>query len=141
MALFKNKSGVPGTLTIGKKKEVVETQISDDDLKLNSLNRSIRIIEDRYNALRKQVQYMDEQMLKNKQKLNTEIKAADDEVYGVNSEIMKLREKIDELTKEIHNSARAEDLQVLSKYVDLFSPVTFVTREEAKKMIKDAKGI
>ena len=50
MALFKNKSGIPGTLTIGKKKEVVETQISDADLKLNSLNRSIRIIEDRYNG-------------------------------------------------------------------------------------------
>jgi len=73
MALFKNKSGNPGTLTISKKKEVVEPKISDIDDKLNNLNRSIRIIEDRYNSLRKQVQYMDEQILKNKQKLNAEI--------------------------------------------------------------------
>jgi len=54
--------------------------------------------------------------------------------------MLKLREKIDELTKEIHSAARAEDLKVLSKYVDLFSPIHFVTREEAKKMIEERKG-
>ncbi|MBW3011649.1 hypothetical protein KY311_00535, partial [Candidatus Woesearchaeota archaeon] len=57
----------------------------------------------------------------------------------LNREIIKLRENVDGFSKELGMAAKAEDLKALSKYLDLWEPVEFLTRKQAESMIKEAK--
>ncbi len=140
MALFGSKEK-GGTITIGKKKE---PEISPLQIEIRNksfdIDRRLRLLEDRYSNLRKQLQFYEESALRDKQKITEEIKATDGQLSDLNHEIQQLRERLLELVKEISECARSEDLKAVEKYVDIWEPIKFLTVEEAKKMIDEYFG-
>lgn len=126
----------PGEGEEKKKSKGLDIQFSSKvDQGSNIINRRIAILEDRYNNMRKQMQFADQTILENRHDINKKIKLMDDELEKLDSEIKDLIEKIDELSSEIAGSAKADDLKTIEKYIDLWRPVQFVTREEAKKLL------
>ena len=123
-----------------KKKEldVISQKIESQ---VGNVNRRLRILEERYSSLREQIRFTDESFLKGKNKLTSEIKAADKELDELNSQILEMKDKINDLLKELSLCAKEESLKVIQKYIDLWEPVEFITRKEAMDLIKSRRKL
>ena len=104
---------------------------------LGDIGRRLRVLEDRYNSLRKQFQFTDQIMLKNKKEINTEIKAMDLTLSDINKEIVELKDKAAKMSSELRGCAKLSELKVIEKYIDLWKPVNFLTKDQAIKMVKE----
>ncbi|NOZ80590.1 MAG: hypothetical protein GXP63_02860 [DPANN group archaeon] len=118
-----------------------KTASSVDPVKLSndlaSLSSRIRIIEERYDNLRRKTQVTDQNMLMNHRKALNETKILHDNVTEIKREIMEIKDKIRMIIKDLNDSARKEDILVLQKYINLWEPVNFVTRNEVKTLIHE----
>ena len=62
----------------------------------------------------------------------------DSYISELSKNLMDIKEKIRLIVKELKLTAKSEDVKVVEKYLDLWEPVEFITRSEAKKMIERA---
>jgi hypothetical protein len=102
-----------------------------------TLTRRLRVLEEQYTNTRRRISVMDENMLSYGKKQT-------EGASTVNSELTELRKMIEDLDdklvlviKELKRSARKEDVEVLNKYINMWQPVNFVTREEVERIVKD----
>ena len=100
------------------------------------LSRRVRMIEERYDTLRKRNQMTDQNMLSNFKKVNTETKTLSDEIRELKIEIDDIKNKMLIIVKELKLCAKKEDLDVLNRYVNLWNPVSFVTQDGVEKIVK-----
>ena len=105
---------------------------------INEISRTIKLIEDKYYNLRKKVQINEENSLEQDKKINEEIKVIKSDMLEMKHDIGDIKEKIMLIVKELKLTAKSEDVKVVEKYLDLWEPVNFITRNEAKKMVEQA---
>ena len=122
----------------GKKKEAVGPGISDVLSNLNELDRRLKMIEERYSDLNRKTELIDKNRLDERKIVIREIKTIDSDITEIKGEISALKNKVELMIKEFETFARKEDLAALKKYIDLWEPVNFATRNEVEKMIEEA---
>jgi len=119
-----------------KKAAPVGPSISDVLEQINVIGTRLSLLEDRTTNLTRRTQVTDTNMLNLRKRIDNEIKT-------INSDIVELRRSITELTdktgliiKELKTRAGKEDIEVIRKYVEMWEPLNFVTREEVEKLIR-----
>ena len=122
-----------------QKKSPYDAAVSSFNEQINALIRTIRILEERYSNLRKKTQLTDQNMLDDVKKISTEIKIINSDIEEIRKQLLEVNEKISLLFEQIQNSVKKEDLALLDRYLNLWSPLRFVTFDEAKKIIEDNK--
>jgi len=126
------------------KKGLFKREAPPKDIRLNEdvsdLSRRLRISEERYTTIRNRIQVMDQNMLLHNKKQTADIKTIDSDINDLKKEINDLNEKINLIIKELNDSAKKEDIEVLQKYINLWDPMNFVTRKEVEKLIKELKN-
>ena len=109
-------------------KEVLRTVI--DSAKI------LRLLEDRYSTIRKKTQLTDQNMLETDKNFNSEFRAINDEIDKLKILMKEMNEKLDQLISESSGLAKRQELITLSKYVDLWKPMEFVTRAQLEREFK-----
>ncbi|MBU0756807.1 MAG: hypothetical protein KKF44_01970 [Nanoarchaeota archaeon] len=104
---------------------------------MNEILRRLRILEERYSNLRKKNQLSDQNMLEDTKRLSQEIAVIQSTVNDLKKEVIEVNTKIKLLTEEMSQSVRKADLDLLSKYLDLWQPMNFIRKEEAKRIVED----
>ncbi len=112
--------------------------MSDLTGQLNTVARTVKILEDKYYNLRKKVQLNEENSLSTNKKLSDDMKVMQSDILEVKRSVENIKDTIRLIVKELKLTAKAEDVKVVEKYPDLWEPVDFITRKEAKKMIEQA---
>ena len=97
----------------------------------------MRVIEERYTGLRKKTQVTDQNMLTSNKKMMTEIKAGQSQLDDFRKELDDMKAKFKIMIGEIKECAKRDEVQVLNKYINMWEPINFVTRNEMGKLIKD----
>lgn len=105
---------------------------------INEIARAVKLMEDKYSNLRRKVQISDENYLSQQKKVSDEIRVMQSDVLEIKRAVEDIREKMRLIVKELRSTAKEEDVKVVQKYLDLWEPVQFVTRPEARKMIDRA---
>ena len=127
-----------GFITFGSPKKV---EPSPEEVKLNSLisevNRRLRVLEERYSNLRRKVQVAERNMLSIQRKIIHEVKATDSQLIDLQKNANNLDNKIKQIRSELTNFSSAEDLKIISRYLDFWQPVGFITKTEAEKLVRD----
>ena len=121
-----------------KPEKRMEGAISESAGQINEVGRAVKILEDKYTNLRRKVQISEENFLTQQKKASDDLKVMQSDLLEVKRDIADVKDKIRLIVKELKLTAKAEDIRVVQKYLDLWEPVQFVTREEAKKMIERA---
>ncbi|MBT7903266.1 hypothetical protein HN587_05365 [Candidatus Woesearchaeota archaeon] len=104
---------------------------------INNLSRRLMTLEERYTNLRKKTQVTDQNMLNNNKKIMTEIGAIHEEMKELKKEMTDLTDKMKIMVRELKDCAKRNEVQSLAKYVDLWNPINFVTRDAVLRIIKD----
>ncbi|MEM4336968.1 MAG: hypothetical protein QXG86_03110 [Candidatus Woesearchaeota archaeon] len=105
---------------------------------INNINRTIKVIEDKYSNLRKKVQLEEENSLSTHKKIFEELKIINSDIIDIKHEIEDIKEKILLIIKELRSSIKVEEFEELKKYIELWEPMNFVTRGEVKKIVEKA---
>ena len=98
--------------------------------------KRLRLLEDRYITIRKKTQLTDQNMLEANKQFNSEFRAINDEIDKLKILMKEMNEKLDQLISESSGLAKRQELITLSKYVDLWKPMEFVTREQLEREFK-----
>ena len=125
---------------MGKQEEQASQQANDAVMKgISDLQRRLRILEERYTTLRRKGQLIDENFLDTERDLRAKVKKLDEEHNEVRRMLIDLDDKLDRFLEQAKKAAPREDVLVLKKYLEMWDPVQYLTREEANRLLEQAK--
>ncbi len=118
-------------------KQAPATRANDSVMKgISDLQRRLRILEERYTTLRRKGQLIDENFLDTERDLHKKIKKLDEEHTEVRRMLVDLDDKLDRFLEQAKKAASREDVLILKKYLDMWNPVQYLTRDEARRLLK-----
>ena len=112
-------------------------QATDMQEELRAINRRLKLMEERVAAQDRKSELIEANMLSKDKKQDIEIKNLDGEFLTVKKDIEKTKEKMFLIIKELQLSAKVEDLEVIRRYLEMWRPITFVTRREVERIVRD----
>lgn len=137
-AVQKNQNNPPKTGIFGKKPDVQElgppARFSED---INTISARLKISEERYNDLRKKILLIEQNMISNHKKAMNEVKMLDSDIAELHNKINMIEERMILIIKELKLTAKKEDVDVMKKYVELWNPMRFATKDQVEKMIQE----
>lgn len=105
---------------------------------IGEIERRLRSLEEKYSNLERRSQVTEENMLSGNRKVKAEIKMGSEELSDLKAQVADVNEKIRAVVRELQGFARAEDVDVIRKYLNLIEPLGFVTQNEVDKIVKQA---
>jgi hypothetical protein len=107
---------------------------------LSDLDRRVKVLEDRYTNLRKKNQLTDQNIIESEKSISKELRNLQDNTLALKSTLDDVSEKLALFNSEFENVAKKTDLAVLQKYMNLWQPMNFVTRDELKQILEEMHG-
>ncbi|MFC1741427.1 hypothetical protein ACFL3V_02740 [Nanoarchaeota archaeon] len=111
--------------------------VSDIAGELNNVSRRLMMLEERYTNLRKKTQVTDQNMLSNNKKVMTEIQTSHSQMDDLKKQLNDMVDKMKIIVRELKECAKRQEVEVLQKYINIWEPVKFVTRDSVVKLVAD----
>ena len=108
---------------------------------INDTANRVRILEGKYNLTRDRMFLLNENMVSQFKFLKEELNLLKEEIKELKETNQSLKETISNLLKELDLFARKEHLKVLEKYINMWNPLSYATREEMLELLKNQKKI
>ena len=105
---------------------------------MTSLAARLKISEERYNELRKKLLLIEQNMISNHKKAMNEVKMIDSDIAELHNKLNLMEERMILIVKELKLTAKKEDVDVMKKYVELWNPMRFATKDQVEKMIEES---
>lgn len=105
---------------------------------VNDVAARLSVLEERLANLRKKSQLTEQGMIDYEKEMRADLKALTERFTEMARKVSEVKETIDAMAGELSSVVKKHEFTVLERYLDLWQPLTFVTREEAKLLIKDA---
>ena len=112
--------------------------ITDFSEKLGGITTRLRVLEERFSSTRTKIQLIEQNMLGQHKKDSQETQTVIKDITDLRKDIEDIKSKIVLVIKELKLSAKKEDVQILSRYLNLWEPVNFVTQSEVEKIVERA---
>lgn len=101
------------------------------------INNRLNLLEEKTSNLNKKFEVLEKNMLDNFRKFNSNLSSTDSEIIDLKRQINSLTQKMDLIIKELKMTAGKDELNTLKKYLDLWNPSRFITRDEVDKIFKE----
>lgn len=104
---------------------------------IRDVSRRIRTQEERYNSLVNKSQITESNMLNRSKRFNTEIKTLNSEITEINKSLSEIKDRMSLIIRELQVMAKREEVEILKKYVNIWEPVNFATRNEVVEIVRE----
>ncbi|MBT6995084.1 hypothetical protein HN865_02310 [Candidatus Woesearchaeota archaeon] len=101
----------------------------------DELNTRIRILEGKYNLTRERMLLINQNMIDHYKTLNEEIRTVKKDLKEIKEIMETIKETNASMIKEMSFFARKDQLKVLEKYINMWNPLNFITKEEVLELI------
>jgi predicted nucleic acid-binding Zn-ribbon protein len=105
---------------------------------VSNLVRRVRILEERIYNLQRKFQLNGKSIIETSKTSIDGVKLLNVEVAEIKKEMSVVKEKMEKVIQELGNKANLDEFLVFKKYLELWKPVNFVTKNEVNLMIEDA---
>lgn len=106
---------------------------------VNTVSRRLRMLEERLSNMSKKIEVIEGSLLEIQKKLKLEIKSTNNQFMEQAKQISSTKNDVLTLVKEMGLLAKKEDVDVLTRYIDQWNPIQFVTLEVLEKHIEAVK--
>jgi 16S rRNA G1207 methylase RsmC len=103
---------------------------------LIDLDRRLRVLEERYNNLRQKLHSTDQNLLESEKSFGRDIRHINEDTLELKRTVNDFSDKLGMFTNEMQNVAKSVDLKVIEKYLAMWNPTNFVTRNELREYLK-----
>lgn len=114
---------------------VNSAQSLDISKEIKDVNKRARLIEDRFESMRKKSQLIEDNMLKSTRDINKDLSLVKDEIVNIKRKIRDINDNINLIVNELRSAPKKEDVDELKKYVDIWQPINFVTEKDLDRML------
>ena len=114
------------------------TQVEDVSLLVKDLMRRVRVLEERYSSIRKNIQVNEQNVLSTNKKMKTEVDAVNLDFTDLKNSIREMNENIVLIVKELRETVKKEEVKVLERYIELWEPLNFVSHAEMERYVDSA---
>lgn len=90
-------------------------------------------LESSFDRLGEKFEFLDHNNIENFKKVFNDFKAIKSEIRDIKTDIQKIKEQNLKIVKQLKITAQIDEVKKLEKYIDLWEPLNFVTREELKE--------
>jgi hypothetical protein len=111
--------------------------VADLSNQLNNMSRRLRMLEERYASMRKNEELTDHNLLKINKGMQRENTVLTSDLTELRRDFIDLKEKVKLIVKELVDCAKTEDVKVLDRYINLWDPMKFVSKDEVAKIVED----
>jgi hypothetical protein len=106
---------------------------------VNETASRLAVLEERAANLRKKTQMTEQSLIDYEQEARADLQALTERLTELARKVDEVQEKINAMAGELANVVKKNELTVLERYLDLWQPLDFVTRDEAKLLIEEAR--
>jgi predicted nucleic acid-binding Zn-ribbon protein len=100
------------------------------------LLQRINDLEERTKNSREKIDLISSSLHQRNKKISEEIYSIKERLERLNEEIEKIKQKIDYILAEMPSLVRKEDLMIVEKFIKMWEPLKFVTKEDVERMIE-----
>ena len=136
-SFFPQEISTPPPPQAPKKQPVDPEAINRISRNVNNIAANLRIIEERYSTLRNKNQISEQNMITLEKELRTDIKSLSEDVIDLKRDLNDINDKLRMISAELKNLVNKDEFKVMERYVDLWQPMSFVTRNELNKIITE----
>ena len=116
----------------------MQTEVAQDmTYVLADLNNRVRTLESKYNLFGERLLVINQNMIEEYKKLLREMKMINLDMQRVKADAAETRSVIKNVVSELDLFARKENVRVVEKYLDLLSPMNFVTEQQVENVIEE----
>lgn len=109
----------------------------EDSFNSAKLYMWVKGLESKVNNLLREVDVLKNDSIRKTTSLKKEIKGISEDLVELKHEQEKTLQKMDLIIKELKQTAGVEEVMTLKKYVDLWSPLNFVTQRDVQRLVED----
>ena len=106
---------------------------------VNSIAASLKILEERYATLRNRGQISEQNLIELEKEVTKDIKMLSEDLVEIKREVNDVKDKLRLISAEMTNLVNKNDFKVMERYLDMWQPMNFVTRNELNKLLKEKK--
>ena len=106
---------------------------------VNNIAASLRILEERYTTLRSKTQVSEQSLIELEKEVTSDVKILSEDIVELKREIKDISDKLGLITAEIKNLVNKNEFKIMERYLDMWQPMNFVTRDELNKLLKEHK--
>jgi SMC interacting uncharacterized protein involved in chromosome segregation len=121
------KSGIPNALDF--------KNVNDQ---LSNITRRLKLLEERLIALKSKSSMLEENEMTEKKHTEKEIKDLGTQIKDVKLSVNQIRDDVLLIIKELQTLAKKDKVDMLEKYIEIWSPINYVSQNEVVKLVKDA---
>lgn len=127
-----------GTGNASNKRAGPQPVLQEVRSQVNEIASRVSVLEERASNLQKKTQLTEQSLLEYERETKADLHALTERLTELAREVEDVREKIDAMAGELGTVVKKHEFLVLERYMDLWEPLQFVTRDEAKLLIKEA---
>ena len=116
-----------------KNSQEFQSKVDTHSKALVTVTQRQKDIESSLELLTEKIDMIDHNTVKDFKQIHNEQKQLKDEINDIKADIKKLKEFNEKISKQLKLFATKDDVQKLEKYIDLWNPLDFVTRDEMKQ--------
>ena len=106
---------------------------------VNTLAASLRILEGRYSTLRSKGQVSEQNLIELEKEVTNDIKMISEDLVEVKREMKDIKDKLILIKAELGNRASKNELKIMERYIDMWQPMNFITRNELNKLLEEKR--
>lgn len=103
---------------------------------MNELSGRIRVLESKYSLARDRIFLINQNMIDSHKRLMIQIDSLNSDIKEIKNDVFIIKDTLRTLIKEFDSFAKKEDVKVLEKYINMWSPLKFVTEDQLNNLLK-----
>lgn len=111
----------------------------EQEQRLLDVASRLKVLEERYSNSMRREQLAEENALTFEKDLRSEIRALKQRMNETKKHASEIIEHLETLQEQVKNAAQKYDLRVVESYLNMIQPMQFMTRTEAKALLKEYK--
>lgn len=108
--------------------------------RLFDVNSRLSKIDKRLNSISDELQIVRSDTIDKHREVLKQVSRAKEEVANIGREVLEVKKLADGMTSMLGEFASKDSVKVLEKYINLWKPIDYVTREDVATMIAEAKA-
>lgn len=111
--------------------------------RVNDFNRRVRDLEEKVRNINARINTLDDSILEKTKSLSNDIQELEDEIEEVRDRLANIEVDVKEVNREKRRFVTEQQLDEMENYMKLMNPINsaFITKKEAKQMVKDHNGL
>lgn len=114
-------------------------QVAPQAVSLTSIATRLKLAEERYANLAKRNELTEGSLLAFEKDIKTELRVLTKQTVELRKRLNEINTKMDAMLAELDGVVQKHEFAAAEHYLELWQPMQFITREEAKRLIKEAR--